>query len=579
MISTLALLLLSHYDHARSLKPSSLISLYLLGGIIFEIVQVRTLWLFHPISYSLAATVTAALVVRSLLLVLGTSENRETISPQHGRISPENFTGIFSQSTYWWLNGLFISNFRDELSLDDLYPLDDELLTKSLISRGDQQWKEKPTGRLALFRSIIYDVKWTVAAAVAPRLCLIGFKFAQPFLINDLINYVSDNGSKAKAPLYAQFLETTEALATILALHWQQGFADQNAELLNKSQNPFYTMYSIQQWLQVVLDLLMAGLAIVLVTLAIFVSKKTRSGALGVALVNLLSFNAKLASLITNWTQLETSLGAIMRVKQFVTDLQLQPARNEIACPEGWPWEGRVEFRRVSSSYGGHVSTPVLRSVSFSLGGGQKLGICGRTGSGRSSLLACFFSLVTITSGEIFIDGVDISTLPKEKLHSALVPISQNPLTIPGSIRENLALGITSTIDDSAMVSALKEVGLWYQIRDHGGLSANIDTTNLSNGQRQILCIARTILFPGKIIIMDEPTAGFDEHTEGLATELLREKLKGLTIISITHQINTVMDSDLVMAMNHGTVSELGAPQELLNKRDMFWQLYSAKTT
>ncbi|KAJ5978093.1 ABC transporter integral membrane type 1 [Penicillium viridicatum] len=112
----------------------------------------------------------------------------------------------------------------------------------------------------------------------------------------------------------------------------------------------------------------------------------------------------------------------------------------------------------------------------------------------------------------------------------------------------------------------------------NGGLSANIDTTNLSNGQRQILCIARAILFPGRIIIMDEPTAEFDEHTERLATGLLREKLKGRTIISITHQINTVMDSDLVMVMKHGTVSELGAPQELLSRRGMFWQLYSAKT-
>lgn len=157
---------------------------------------------------------------------------------------------------------------------------------------------------------------------------------------------------EAKAPVYTQFLETIEGLTTIRALHWQQEFAGQNAELLDRSQKPFYTMYSIQQWLQVVLDLLMAGLATVLVTLAIFVSKKTNSGALGVALVNLLSFNATLTSLITNWTQLETSLGAIVRVKQFIADLQLQPARNEIACPEDWPWEGRVEFRKVSASYG-----------------------------------------------------------------------------------------------------------------------------------------------------------------------------------------------------------------------------------
>ncbi|KAJ5970613.1 ABC transporter integral membrane type 1 [Penicillium vulpinum] len=129
------------------------------------------------------------------------------------------------------------------------------------------------------------------------------------------------------------------------------------------------------------------------------------------------------------------------------------------------------------------------------------------------------------------------------------------------------------------MVSALEEVGIWHQIRDYGGLSAHIDTTNLSNGQRHILCIARAILFPGEIVIMDEPTAGFDEHTERLITGLLREKLKGRTLISITHQIKTVMDSDLVMVLKHGEVSELGVPQELLSRRGMFWQLYSAKTT
>jgi hypothetical protein len=141
MISTLALLLLSHYDHARSLKPSSLICLYLLVSIIFEIAQVRTLWLFHPTSYPLATTATAALVVRSLSLVLEARENKETPSPQLHCMSPENFTGIFSQSTYWWLNGLFMSGFRGELSLDDLFPLDEKLLTKNLISRGDQQGK------------------------------------------------------------------------------------------------------------------------------------------------------------------------------------------------------------------------------------------------------------------------------------------------------------------------------------------------------------------------------------------------------------------------------------------------------
>ena len=137
-------------------------------------------------------------------------------------------------------------------------------------------------------------------------------------------------------------------------------------------------------------------------------------------------------------------------------------------------------------------------------------------------------------------------------------------------------MGLRLNIDDSAMVSALNEVGLWHQIREHGGLSANIDSVGLSNGQKPILCIARAILFPGNIIIMDEPTAGFDEHTEKLVTEILHEKLKGRTIISIAHQINTVMDSDLVIVMDQGKVSQIGAPQELLSRKGTFWDLYSA---
>jgi ABC-type multidrug transport system fused ATPase/permease subunit len=147
-------------------------------------------------------------------------------------------------------------------------------------------------------------------------------------------------------------METIEGLTTVRAFYWQPQFTDRNTELLDTSQKPFYTMYSIQQWLQVVLDLLVAGIATVLVALAVFVTKKTSSGAVGIALLNLLSFNSTLTLLITNWTQLETSLGAVVRVKQFVSDPQLQPiARREIACPEGWPSEGRIEFRRISASY------------------------------------------------------------------------------------------------------------------------------------------------------------------------------------------------------------------------------------
>jgi ABC-type multidrug transport system fused ATPase/permease subunit len=159
---------------------------------------------------------------------------------------------------------------------------------------------------------------------------------------------------EAKAPLYAHFLETVEGLATVRAFQWQNQFSDRNTQLLDISQKPFYAMYCIQQWLQVVLDLFVAALAIVLTSLAVFLASKSSSGAVGIGLVNLLSFNATLSLLVTNWTQLETSLGAISRTKQFVTDRTLQPsARAKLVPDRSWsPREGlALEYRELSASY------------------------------------------------------------------------------------------------------------------------------------------------------------------------------------------------------------------------------------
>ena len=144
--------------------------------------------------------------------------------------------------------------------------------------------------------------------------------------------------SRAKAPLYDHFLETLEGLATLRACQWQDRFAERNTQLLDTSQKPFYAMYCVQQWLQVVLDLLVAALAIVLTTLVAFVASRNRSGSVGVSLVNLLSFNATLSLLVTNWTQLETSQGAISRTKQFVSDSTLQPPVHAEPVPgRAWP--------------------------------------------------------------------------------------------------------------------------------------------------------------------------------------------------------------------------------------------------
>ncbi|CEJ83182.1 hypothetical protein VHEMI03203 [[Torrubiella] hemipterigena] len=180
-------------------------------------------------------------------------------------------------------------------------------------------------------------------------------------------------GLESKAPLYDHSLQTIDGGATIRASQWQDRFTETGDELLDLSQKPFYALYSVQQWLQVVLDLLVARLAILLTGLVLFVTNKSTSGSVGVALVNLLSFNTSLTQLITNWMQLETSLGAISRIKDFVSNPDYKASK----APEGGAHGQEllvqtVEFRNVSASYGKGEEL-VLSNISLSLKGGHSI--------------------------------------------------------------------------------------------------------------------------------------------------------------------------------------------------------------
>lgn len=381
-------------------------------------------------------------------------------------------------------------------------------------------------------------------------------------------------GLESKAPLYDHFLQTIDGGATIRAFQWQDRFTETSDDLLDLSQKPFYALYSVQQWLQVVLDLLVAGLATLLTALVLFVTDKSTSGSVGVALVNLLSFNTTLTQLITNWMQLETSLGAISRIKDFVGNLDYQASNASEDGTHGQKLLAQtIEFRSVSASYGKGEEL-VLNNVSLSLNGSQRIGICGRTGSGKSTMLSCFFSLVNVTSGAVYIDGLDIATIPKDKLHAAIVMIPQQSLIITGTVRENLLLGSPCPVADEDITSVLKKLEVWSRIDKHGGLDVGISSVPLTESQRQLLCIGRALLQPGRIVILDEPTSGFDEDIGRLAQRLIRETFEGRLVISVAHKIHTILDSDIVVVMDHGKIAEMDSPAKLLQKKGKFWELH-----
>ena len=341
---------------------------------------------------------------------------------------------------------------------------------------------------------------------------------------------------EAKAPVYSHFLEVGEGVATIRAFGWQEDAKQRNDDLLDASQTPYYLMYCVQRWLQLVLDLLVAVMAVVVMALAVSLRSSTSAGLLGVALNNILGFNQSLGRLVREWTNLETSLAAISRLKAFseTTSSETDCASSDTG-PSSWP-SGGIILKNVSASYSGNDVGPVLDNISFEISAGQKIGICGRTGSGKSSLLLAILRLMELSSGSITIDGVNITDVSLQKLRSSITTVAQDPLLLPVSIRRNLNLN--STVTDESMISALRKVCLWDMVSERGGLDAVLTKDSLSHGQLQLLTLARALLQTSKIVLLDEATSNLDHETDQIIQAVIRENFAACTVIAIAHRVS-----------------------------------------
>jgi ATP-binding cassette subfamily C (CFTR/MRP) protein 1 len=203
---------------------------------------------------------------------------------------------------------------------------------------------------------------------------------------------------EAKSPLYTHFIESLSGLVTIRAFGWSDTFVEQNLDLLDNSQKPYYLLYCIQRWLSLVLDLMVTILAVILMVLVVKLRNSVSSGSVGLAILNVIGFSQSLAWIIRQWTSLETSIGAVSRLKNFTATT---PNENLVGedqpIPESWPANGAIEFRNLSASY--TIAGPlVLKGVDMLIKSGEKIGICGRTGSGKSSLIMTLFRLLETPS-------------------------------------------------------------------------------------------------------------------------------------------------------------------------------------
>lgn len=389
---------------------------------------------------------------------------------------------------------------------------------------------------------------------------------------------------EAKSPLYTHFLDTIKGITTLRAFGFIPGDVDKNTRLIDASQRPAYLLLMIQQWLTLVLDIVVMVLAVVMTTLA--VRLHSSSGFAGASLFSLMSFGESISGIVIFYTKLETSIGAIARLKMFTENVKPEDRDEEdIVPPVQWPQNGVVELKGVSTSYGAEgqpdsVSNLALRNINLTIKTGERVAICGRTGSGKSSLIALLLKLLNPTpdtAGNVIIDNTPLHRINRAALREQIIAVPQEAVFLPdgSTFRANLDPSNVSNLEECQVV--LVAVELWKFVQERGGLDAGMSAGTLSAGQRQLMSLGRALLrrfirarngSDCGILLLDEVSSSVDHETERVMQEIIRVEFKDYTIIAVSHRLDMIMDFDRVVVMDKGEIVEVGNPVVLAGQAE-----------
>uniref|UniRef100_A0A673X4S4 ATP-binding cassette sub-family C member 10 n=1 Tax=Salmo trutta TaxID=8032 RepID=A0A673X4S4_SALTR len=371
------------------------------------------------------------------------------------------------------------------------------------------------------------------------------------------------------SPVYSHFSETLSGLGTIRASSSASRFEEENERRLEQNQRCLFLSNAAMQWLDIRLQMIgvvvVTGIGVIAVVQHQF--KSIDPGLVGLSLSYALSITGLLSGLIFSFTQTEMQLVSVERTEEYSTTLPTEPQHSNPQVPTSWPEQGWVEFRGAVLSYREGLPN-ALDGVSLVVRPGEKVGVVGRTGSGKSTLFLALFRMVELNQGQILLDGVDTRQVGLAQLRSKLAIIPQDPFMFSGTVRENL--DPCGRHPDPQLLEVLEHCHLSPVINRIGGLGAEVGERgkSLSLGQRQLLCLARALLTEANILCIDEATASVDQKTDKLLQQTIREKFQDKTVLTIAHRINTILDSDRVLVMHSGKVVEFDTPADLCQRDD-----------
>lgn len=368
-----------------------------------------------------------------------------------------------------------------------------------------------------------------------------------------------------RTPIFNLFGETLGGLTTLRAFRMQDKFVQLNRAAIDENTSFYLGYWSTGRWLAVRFDWL-SVVVIFVVTLYVVVSKGQIGAVLaGISLTYSLMLTSIVQTVVRSMDTTDNCMTSVERLLYF-RGIPTEDDSSSAAVTPAWPSSGTIQFRNLHLKYRPELPL-VLRGVNMEISAGQKIGICGRTGAGKSSLMIALFRICEFEAGTVMIDGVDIQTVGLGRLRRSLAIIPQDPVLYSGSLRSNLDPFEQYSDDD--IWTSLKRVHLAESVLKWGsGLDFVVSECgdNLSVGQRQLVCIARALLKNSKIVVLDEATANVDSATDNLIQTTIQETFVTNTVLTIAHRIHTIMHCDRIAVMDAGQVVEFGSPKELLQQ-------------
>ncbi|CAG8508764.1 8513_t:CDS:10 [Paraglomus brasilianum] len=383
--------------------------------------------------------------------------------------------------------------------------------------------------------------------------------------------------SKTRTVVTSWFSDTASGITVIRAYNHERHFASVFVERLNTANRTTYLLHMSNRWMSVRMGCIGAVASYLAGVFILWHFDRINAGLAGFALSYALGFVQIVFLLVKDFITMETGLNSVERIEEYIDMPQEPPAIIDSQHPpNAWPTRGNIEVTKLVVKYSEANSKPALNNITFSVDSEEKIGIVGRTGSGKTTLANSFLRLIEPSDGAIVIDGINIADIGLEDLRSRITLINEDPILFEGTIRSNL--DICNMYNDHELWESLRRVNFISieenPASDQGGIlvgpikslddPVNEGGSNFSRGHRQLLCLARALLRQAKIIVMDEAMASIDPEMANKIQEIIRNEFHHATVLCISHRFRTVIDSDRMLVLDDGEIAEYDTPYNLI---------------